>query len=75
VTLALTWGGVAAPWHSAKTLVPLCQVCLVFITLIAFVIYEAESACIKLLATRFELNHPGNCQRDFCRPSLSQSQP
>lgn len=40
-TIALTWGGITAPWHSVRVLVPLV---LGLVGLWAFIVYEAALA-------------------------------
>ena len=46
VTIALTWGGVAAPWDSSKVLVPLV---VGLVVLILFLLWEARWATHPLV--------------------------
>ncbi|TBU31313.1 MFS general substrate transporter [Dichomitus squalens] len=58
VTIALTWGGVTAPWHSAQVLVPLI---IGLVLLVLFMLWEARWAShplvpISLLSNRTSLS-------------------
>lgn len=49
-TLALTWGGIEAPWDSAKVLTPLV---LGLFGFVVFVVYEAKVAEYPLVKIIF----------------------
>ncbi|KAF9222807.1 MFS general substrate transporter [Gyrodon lividus] len=55
-TLALTWGGVTAPWNSATVLAPLI---IGLLGLVAFVIYEATLATNPLVPISLMTNRTG----------------